>query len=93
MGFGPPDASWYRGTLRPFIEKELGIERIQDRGVFQPDAVSRCLDDHFSGRANHVALIWSLLSFESWCRVFGMLGGDAGPSPSMQASRQVIASP
>ena len=25
----------------------------------------RCLDDHFSGRANNVALIWSLLSFES----------------------------
>jgi asparagine synthase (glutamine-hydrolysing) len=85
MGFGPPDASWYRGTLRAFVEAQLGTDRIEARGVFQPEAVRRCLDEHFSGRANHVALIWSLLSFESWCRVFGTLGGDLRKASSVHS--------
>jgi asparagine synthase (glutamine-hydrolysing) len=76
MGFGPPDASWYRTRLRAFIERTLSHELVARRNVFQPSFVARTLDDHFSGRANNVALIWSLLSFESWCRVFGMFGGN-----------------
>lgn len=90
MGFGPPDASWYRGTLRPFVEAQLDIERIAARGVFQPDAVRRCLDEHFSGRANHVALIWSLLTFESWCRVCGLFGGDLHAAGSVASSNDPI---
>lgn len=75
MGFGPPDASWYRGALRRFIEDTLAPERIRRRGIFQPEFVAQALEDHFSGRANHVALIWTLLSFETWCRKFRMFGG------------------
>jgi asparagine synthase (glutamine-hydrolysing) len=75
MGFGPPDASWYRTALRPYILDALSPKKIARRGVFQPRFVSTALEDHFTGRANNVALIWSLLSFETWCRVFGMMGG------------------
>ncbi|NIX76824.1 asparagine synthase (glutamine-hydrolyzing) [Microvirga terricola] len=73
MGFGPPDASWYRGRLRPWVEAQLS--RLTSQGVFQPSFIRRKLDEHFSGAANHVALIWCLLSFESWCRQSGVLGG------------------
>lgn len=75
MGFGPPDASWYRGTLRPFIESRLSARRVAARGVFQPAFVAAALADHFSGAANNVALIWSLLSFDAWCEAFGQFGG------------------
>jgi asparagine synthase (glutamine-hydrolysing) len=75
MGFGPPDASWYRGALRPFIEEYVSPRHVARRGLFRPEFVRRILDEHFSGRANHVATIWSLLSLEAWCRTFGMLGG------------------
>jgi asparagine synthase (glutamine-hydrolysing) len=75
MGFGPPDASWYRSRLRPFVTATLAPERITRRGVLQPAFVERALGEHFAGRANHVALIWSLLSFEAWCEEFGMYGG------------------
>lgn len=75
MGFGPPDASWYRTKLRPFIENTLAPDRIAYRGVFLPEFVKQTLDSHFTGTANNVALIWSLLSFESWCNVFGLFGG------------------
>jgi asparagine synthase (glutamine-hydrolysing) len=76
MGFGPPDASWYRGPLRPFLEETLATARIARRGVLQPAFVARVLAEHFAGRVNHVALIWSLLSLEAWCEEFAVLGGD-----------------
>jgi asparagine synthase (glutamine-hydrolysing) len=78
MGFGPPDASWYRGALRPFVENQLADKAIRRRGVFQPAYVRKLLDDHFSSRANNLAMIWSMLSLESWCRTFNVLNGDLG---------------
>lgn len=71
MGFGPPDASWYRGRLRPFVESRLSRERIARAGVFREDFVAKTLADHFSGAANNVAMIWSLLSFDAWIDAFG----------------------
>ncbi|MGH9908682.1 MAG: asparagine synthase (glutamine-hydrolyzing) [Pyrinomonadaceae bacterium] len=90
MGFGPPDASWYRTRLRPWIEAQLNWNQMASRGVFQPDYVRRKLQDHFTGRANYVALIWCLLSFESWCRQYDVLGGagdtDAGKIATKQSA-------
>ena len=76
MGFAPPDASWYRNALRPFIEAQLSPRRIARRGVFNPNFVARILAEHSEGSANHVALIWSLLSFETWCAQSGAFGGQ-----------------
>jgi asparagine synthase (glutamine-hydrolysing) len=77
MGFGPPDASWYRGVLRAWIEQQLSEHRIKRRGVIQYNFVRRILDEHFTGKANHVAMIWCMLSFESWCTRHGAYGGAA----------------
>lgn len=70
MGFGPPDASWYRGQLRPFIESRLSRARIARAGVFREDYVEKTLANHFSGAANNAAMIWSLLSFDAWVEAF-----------------------
>ncbi len=83
MGFGPPDASWYRGRLRDWVEARL--EHLPKRGLFQPAFVRRKLDEHMSGAENHVGLIWCFLSFESWCAQTGLFGGALGatrPPPS-----------
>jgi asparagine synthase (glutamine-hydrolysing) len=76
MGFGPPDASWYRGPLKGWVQRR--VAGAMGRGVLQPTFVRRKLDEHLSGKANHVALIWCFLSFESWCRQTGVLGGVEG---------------
>jgi asparagine synthase (glutamine-hydrolysing) len=76
MGFGPPDASWYRTTLKSWVQRVLDDHRVAARGILKPGYVRRKLDEHFSGRANHVAFIWSMLSLESWFRQAGMFGGD-----------------
>ena len=69
MGFGPPDASWYRGTLKTFLQERLDSRKIERTGIFQPAFVRQILDAHFSGHANNVAFIWTLLSLDSWCRI------------------------
>lgn len=78
MGFGPPDASWYRGPLQPWIRDILTPQRIAARGVFQPAFVERAIEDHMSGAANRLPLIWSLLSFDAWCEINDFYGGDLG---------------
>lgn len=75
MGFAPPDASWYRGALQPFVETILAPAKISRRGVFKPAFVARVLGEHAAGAANHVALIWSLMCFETWCDANGAFGG------------------
>ena len=69
MGFAPPDASWYRGLLREWIGNQLSEKNIRSQGILKPAYVQRKLDEHFAGTHNHVVLIWSLLSLESWFRV------------------------
>lgn len=80
MGFGPPDASWYRGALQPWIRSILSPERIAARGVFQPSFVEAAIEQHMSETANRLPLIWSLLSFDAWCEINGFYGGDLGRS-------------
>ena len=46
--------------------------------MIQPSYIRNKLDEHMTGRANHVALIWCMLSFESWCRQTGVFGGVLG---------------
>jgi asparagine synthase (glutamine-hydrolysing) len=77
MGFGPPDASWYRGKLRPWLEELLRPLFTDGRGVFQPGYVRTMLSEHLEGRRNHYHLVWSLLNFEMWCRVHGFFGASA----------------
>jgi asparagine synthase (glutamine-hydrolysing) len=75
MGFGPPDASWYRGALRGFVERRLSRARIEARGILRPDFIQALLSAHFDGTQNNLPTIWSALSFDSWCDSFGIAGG------------------
>ncbi len=43
-----------------------------------PDGVRPLVNDHLEGRENRRLLLWSLLSFEHWCRTFLKEGSAAG---------------
>lgn len=66
MGFGPPDASWYRNQLRDWISERLAGERVLKVGIFNPDYIRCKLDRHFSGVENNVGTIWTALSVHEW---------------------------
>lgn len=70
QGFSPPDASWYRGESLEYVKKILLDPKTLERGYFRPAAIRRILEEHLGGRVNHRLLIWSLLSFEWWNRIF-----------------------
>jgi len=70
QGFSPPDQSWYRGPTMEYIRELLLAPRTTSRGYFQAPWIERMLTEHGDGRANHRLLIWSLLSFEWWNRLF-----------------------
>jgi asparagine synthase (glutamine-hydrolysing) len=76
QGFSPPDESWYRGPSMDQIRAILLESRSLERGYFQPDYVRRILDEHSAAKRNHRLLIWSLLCFEWWNRLF--IDGDLG---------------
>ena len=73
-GFSPPEQSWYQQQLTGYIREVLQSQRALERNYFKQEAVDKVLEEHFSGAANNRLLIWSLLSFEWWNRLF--IDGD-----------------
>lgn len=70
QGFTPPDGTWYKGAALEYIRHLILGKRALERGFFRPEAVRRILDDHLQDRRNNRFLIWSLLCFEWWNRLF-----------------------
>src|SRR5439155_16530933 len=75
QGFSAPDASWFRGESIDYINRILRSPRAAIYEFLEPSYVAAVLDEHCSGRVNRRLLIWSLLSFECWCRCFLHSGG------------------
>jgi asparagine synthase (glutamine-hydrolysing) len=75
QGFSAPDASWFRGESVDYINRLLRDRKAAIYDFLDPAYVAGVLDQHCSGTANRRLLIWSLLSFEWWCRAF--LRGEA----------------
>jgi asparagine synthase (glutamine-hydrolysing) len=69
-GFVGPTAAWLRHELRAMVIDELSAGRLARLGYFNPKVVARLLDDHFSRRHNHEGILWALLCFSTWHRLF-----------------------
>ncbi len=70
QGFSPPDQSWYRGPTMVYLRGVLLDDRTLSRGFFNPETIRRIVHEHTEGKINHRLLLWSLLSFEWWNRIF-----------------------
>ena len=65
-GFSIPAAAWLRGELEPFARETLSAETLRRQGFLRPDAVTRLVDDHVSGREDLSRQLWGLLAFTLW---------------------------
>src|SRR6476646_3088684 len=65
-GFSIPAAAWLRGDLEPFARETLSAETLRRQGFFRPEAVTRLIDDHVSGREDLSRQLWGLLAFTLW---------------------------
>jgi asparagine synthase (glutamine-hydrolysing) len=68
-GFGVPLSSWFRGSLDDFSRDVLLSGRSRQRGIFNSKYVESLLDMNSRGRDLDFQ-IWTLISFELWCRAF-----------------------
>jgi asparagine synthase (glutamine-hydrolysing) len=69
-GFTPPQATWFRGAHGDFVERTLLSERATDRKVFNVEFVRRAVAEHRSGTKDRRLLLWTMLGFEWWHRIF-----------------------
>jgi asparagine synthase (glutamine-hydrolysing) len=65
-GFGMPVAEWFRGALRPMALDLFAESRIRRQGLFNPRVVSRLMDEHLRGTADHRKKLWTLFIFQLW---------------------------
>lgn len=69
QGFSGPDASWFRGESIDFIRELTGSDALMFE-FLRRDTVKELVDEHLTGRQNRRLLLWSLVNFEHWCRIF-----------------------
>jgi asparagine synthase (glutamine-hydrolysing) len=65
-GFDAPIGAWLRGPLRTLTRDVLAAPALASAGWLDPGAVSRLLDDHDAGRADHAWRLWSLVVLQTW---------------------------
>jgi asparagine synthase (glutamine-hydrolysing) len=88
QGFSAPDAIWFRGESIDYINRLLRSPKARINEFLEPKYVAEALDQHCSGRENRRLLIWSLLSFEWWCRIFL---DQAFPTPfAVRSGRRIL---
>jgi len=68
-GFAIPLGSWFRGKLGSFVSDLLLSPAGRQRGVFNPLYIEQLVAMHHRGRDLDMQL-WTLISFEMWCRKF-----------------------
>lgn len=84
-GFAAPVDYWLANDLREMVDDLLSESRIRQRGLFQPEAVRRYVNEHRQGAQDWSMQIWQFLTLELWMQTFLDGGGRLfSASPVMQ---------
>ena len=70
QGFSGPDATWFRGESLDYVRRLIDDDDSLMYGFLDPTTVRSLVAEHVSGFRNRRLLLWSLLNFEHWCRIF-----------------------
>ena len=65
-GFGVPIAKWVKGPLNPLFRELLASDRVGREGFFNPEYVTRLLQDHLLNKRDNRKQLWTLLVWELW---------------------------
>jgi asparagine synthase (glutamine-hydrolysing) len=68
-GFAVPLARWFRGQLGPYLRDLLLSGKSLQRGLFRKSYIERLIEMNDRGRPLDLQL-WTLITFELWCRRF-----------------------
>ncbi len=87
IGFRVPLTRWFSkdkglGALLRWVHDD----RAGDRGIWRPDWAARVVERHKAGKEDHTDLLWVLLTFELWARLYV----DTVPVDELSAEAQGI---
>lgn len=66
VGLEIPYSRWFKKELRDVLQDYCGFERVAATGLFRPEAMSKLIDEHVTGRRDHGRALWGLLNFMMW---------------------------
>ncbi len=69
-GFSVPIKNWLSTQLRSLMEDLLNEGNLAREGLFEPTTVQRLKREHLGGRANHSHILWSLMVFQAWRKMW-----------------------
>jgi asparagine synthase (glutamine-hydrolysing) len=69
-GFGAPADYWLANDLREMVDDLLSESRIKERGLFNPVAVRRLVEEQRAGREDWSLQVWQFLTLELWMQAF-----------------------
>lgn len=70
QGFSAPDESWYRGENAAYVKELLLNKKTVSTDFISRDFINERINEHINKKINHRLLLWSLMNFEWWCRIF-----------------------
>lgn len=65
-GLSVPIASWINGGLRAEVDRLLEPARLRAQGLVNEAYVTRLLQEHRSGEANHAKPLWAVITLQNW---------------------------
>ncbi len=70
QGFSAPDSSWFKGESIDYVRDLLFNNNALIYEYIQPEFAQNLVNEHLEGKVNRRLLIWSLLCFEWWLKIF-----------------------
>lgn len=70
QGFSAPDESWYRGENAAYVKELLLNKKTVSTDFINGDFINEKVNEHINKKINNRLLLWSLMNFEWWCRIF-----------------------
>jgi asparagine synthase (glutamine-hydrolysing) len=69
-GFSIPIKQWLGGQFRPWLDRATEQKHIEAEGLFRYDTIAQLKSEHLSGSANHSHILWSLIVFNTWKKMW-----------------------
>jgi asparagine synthase (glutamine-hydrolysing) len=69
-GFSIPIKNWLGTKFRPLLETCTEPKMLAAQGIFRPETISRLKTEHLCGAVNHSHILWSLIVFQTWRRLW-----------------------
>lgn len=70
VGLEMPYSGWLNHELKDLLECYCAPEALSDTGLFRPEGVRRLMDDHAAGTKDHGRILWGILNYMMWHRMY-----------------------